>query len=64
MSREVVDRLAAELRKVLAQSAVKAKFAEAGAEVQPRGAAEFAAYVKAESEKWAALIKQRKIQLD
>jgi tripartite-type tricarboxylate transporter receptor subunit TctC len=64
MPREVVDRLSAELRKVLATDDVKARFASAGADVQPRGPAEFAAYVKAESEKWSALIRQRKIQLD
>ena len=62
--KEVVDRIAAELRKVLAQPEVAAKFAGAGAEVNPRGPADFGAYVKAESEKWSALIRQRKIQLD
>lgn len=49
---------------MLATDDVKARFASAGADVQPRGPAEFAAYVKAESEKWSALIRQRKIQLD
>lgn len=62
--KEVVDRIAAELRKVLAQPDVVAKFAGAGADVNPRGPAEFASYVKAESEKWSALIRQRRIQLD
>jgi tripartite-type tricarboxylate transporter receptor subunit TctC len=60
----VVDRLSAELRKVLAGADVKARFSGAGSEVQPRPAAEFAAYVKAEAEKWSALIRQRRIQLD
>ena len=62
--REVADRIAAELRKVLAQPEVVAKFAGAGAEVNARGPADFSAYVKAESEKWSSLIRQRKIQLD
>ena len=62
--RELVDRLSTELRKVLATADVKARFAGAGSEVQPRNAAEFAAYVKGESERWSALIKQRKLQLD
>jgi tripartite-type tricarboxylate transporter receptor subunit TctC len=62
--REVVDRLSSDLRKTLALADVKAKFAGAGSDVQPRGPAEFSAYVKAEAEKWSALIKQRKIQLD
>ena len=64
LPREVVERLATELRKVLAIAEVRAKFAAAGAEVQPRGPQEFAAYVKAESERWAALIAQRGIKLD
>jgi tripartite-type tricarboxylate transporter receptor subunit TctC len=64
LPREVVDRLSADLRKTLALADVKAKFAGAGSEVQPRGPAEFSAYVKAEAEKWSALIRQRKIQLE
>ncbi|WP_088286342.1 tripartite tricarboxylate transporter substrate binding protein [Ideonella sp. A 288] len=64
LPREVVERLAADLRKVLARPDVKARFATAGAEVQPRGPAEFAAYVKGESERWSTLIARRGIKLD
>ena len=64
LPREVLERLASELRKVLALPDIRAKFAAAGSEVQARNAVEFAAYVKGEAERWAALIKQRKIQLD
>jgi tripartite-type tricarboxylate transporter receptor subunit TctC len=64
LPKDVSDRLAAALRKVLADAEVKAKFAGAGAEVQARGPTEFAAYVKAESERWAALIAKRNIKLD
>ena len=64
MPRSIVERLAAELKKVLATADVKAKFAEAGAEVQPRGPAEFAAFVKGEAERWSALIAKRGIKLD
>ena len=64
LPKEVVERLSVELRKVLASADVKAKFAGAGAEVQPRNAAEFAAYVKGESERWSALIAKRGIKLD
>jgi tripartite-type tricarboxylate transporter receptor subunit TctC len=60
----VLDRLAAELAKVLAMPDIKARFAAAGSEVHARPAAEFAAFVKADNEKWAALIKQRNIKLD
>lgn len=64
MSKEVVDRLAAELAKALAQPDIKAKFASAGSEVHPLGPAEFAAFVKKDNEKWARLIRERKLQLD
>ncbi len=64
LTREVVDRLGSELRKVLASADIKAKFAAAGAEVNARGAQEFAAYVKGEAERWSALIAQRGIKLD
>jgi tripartite-type tricarboxylate transporter receptor subunit TctC len=64
MPAAVVERLSAELRKVLAQADVKARFASAGSDVQPRGAAEFVAYVKGEAERWSALIVKRGIKLD
>ncbi len=64
LPRDVVERLSAELRKVLASADVKAKFAAAGSEVQPRNAADFAAYVKGEAERWSTLIAQRNIKLD
>jgi hypothetical protein len=43
---------------------VKAKFAGAGAEVHSQGPAGFAAFVKADNEKWAKLIRERKLELD
>jgi len=64
MPRDVVDRLATELRKVLSGAELKARFSAAGSEVQPRGPQEFAAYVKGEAERWSALINQRGIKLD
>jgi tripartite-type tricarboxylate transporter receptor subunit TctC len=64
MPREIVDRLSAELARVLAQPEVKARFAGAGSDVMPRGAADFAAYIKAESEKWSSVIHTRKLQLE
>ena len=50
--------------KALAQPDIKAKFAAAGAEVHSLGPAEFAAFVKADNEKWSKLIRERKLQLD
>ncbi len=64
MPKDVVDKLAAELAKVVAQPDVKAKFAASGAEVHPLGPTEFSAFVKADNEKWAKLIRERKLQLD
>jgi tripartite-type tricarboxylate transporter receptor subunit TctC len=60
----VVERLSGDLRKVLASADVKARFADAGSDVQPRGPSEFAAHVKSEAERWRALITQRGIRLD
>ncbi|RCW74641.1 Bug family tripartite tricarboxylate transporter substrate binding protein [Pseudorhodoferax soli] len=64
LPREVVDRLATGLAKVLAMPDVQAKFAAAGAEVHYQGPEAFAAFVKADNEKWAKLVRDRKIQLD
>jgi tripartite-type tricarboxylate transporter receptor subunit TctC len=63
MPQAVVQRLQAELAKVLANADVKQRFAGAGSDVKPRNAAEFAAFIKAESDKWSGLIRQRKLQL-
>lgn len=64
LPREINERLGSELRKLLASADIKAKFAGAGAEVQPRGGSEFAAYVKGEAERWSALIQRRGIKLE
>ena len=64
MPKDVVERLSTELAKVLAQPEVQAKFATAGAEVHSLGPTEFSAFVKADNEKWAKLIRERKLQLD
>jgi tripartite-type tricarboxylate transporter receptor subunit TctC len=64
LPREVVDKIAGELSRVLAQSELKAKFAAAGSEAHYQGPTEFAAFVKADNEKWSRLIRERKLQLD
>lgn len=64
MSKDVVDRLSGELSKVLAGAEVKARFAAAGADVRYLGPEAFSGFVREESERWAKLIKLRKIQLD
>ena len=64
MPRDVVERISVELARVLALSEIKAKFAGVGAEVHSLGSADFAAFVKGENEKWARVIRERKLQLD
>ncbi len=64
LPREVVERLAAALAQAVAHPEVKAKFAAAGSEAHFLPPAEFAAFVKAENEKWPRVIRERRLQLD
>jgi tripartite-type tricarboxylate transporter receptor subunit TctC len=64
MPADVRNKLAEELSKLLMQADVKTKFATAGAEVKFRGQEEFATMIGKESERWANLIRTRKITLD
>lgn len=64
MPKEVVEKLSTELAKLLAQSDIKAKFSAVGAEVHYLEPTQFATFVKGENEKWAKLIRERKLQLD
>lgn len=57
MPREVVERLAAETRKVLAKPEVRDKLAAAGTPVAERGPDEFAAFIRAENQRWQPVIK-------
>ncbi|XAH25609.1 tripartite tricarboxylate transporter substrate binding protein [Xylophilus sp. GW821-FHT01B05] len=59
MPREVVERLAAELTRVLAQADVKSRFAAAGAEVHPLGPQAFTDFVREDNAKWSSLIRTR-----
>jgi tripartite-type tricarboxylate transporter receptor subunit TctC len=55
---DVVARLNAEINKVLAQPEVKAKLLEIGADVTTISTDQFAAFVKAESEKYLQIIRE------
>jgi tripartite-type tricarboxylate transporter receptor subunit TctC len=57
MPKDVVARLAGELQKVLAKPDVRERFMRAGTPVAERGPGEFAAFIKAENERWLPLIK-------
>jgi tripartite-type tricarboxylate transporter receptor subunit TctC len=57
MPKDVVARLASELKKTLAKSDVRERFLRAGTPVVERDPEEFAAFIKAENERWLPLIK-------
>jgi tripartite-type tricarboxylate transporter receptor subunit TctC len=58
----VVDRLAQEIRKIVAQPDVRAAFAKAGFAVDGRPPAEFAQFVRSESQRFGELLKTVKIE--
>ena len=61
---DIVKRMSAELAKVLGTAEVKSRFASVGSEVRVRGPEEFQAYVAAENDKWAEVIRRGGIRLD
>ena len=62
---EITNRIAAELQRALVKPDVVERFARLGAEpVADLGPAKFAAMVKGDSARWAALIRQRKISAE
>jgi len=60
----VVDRLNAEVQKVLAQPDVKADFAKQGAVPMPMSADEFGRFLNQDIEKWAGVVKSAKMQVN
>ncbi len=58
----VVERLAAEVQKILANPATKARLVAGGADTFFSGPQEFDAYVKTEQVKWTSLIKEAGIE--
>ncbi len=62
--REIVEKISADVRRILQDPAMQARIADRGAVADPRTSAEFAAFVKAENIKWGEIIKQAKIQVD
>lgn len=59
-----IDRLGAELNKILAQPAIKARFAEQGAEALPLQSAELKALVQTESRLFTEIVKSRGITVE
>jgi tripartite-type tricarboxylate transporter receptor subunit TctC len=65
MSADITNRVAAELQRALQKPDVAERLARLGAEpVSNAGPAKFAAMVKADSARWATLIRDRKITAD
>jgi tripartite-type tricarboxylate transporter receptor subunit TctC len=62
--REIIDRLNAAVVKVVNQPAVKARFAELGADTIGNSPAEFAAYVKDDYAKWYKVVKDANIKVE
>ena len=54
----MIARLNSEINKVLADPAVRQKLIDAGANVMPQSTEQFAAFVKAESEKYERIIRE------
>ncbi len=62
--RDVTSKLTAELNRAIANPEVTRKLQEFGLEPIPGNADQMAAYIKSETARWHALIKQRGLTLD
>jgi tripartite-type tricarboxylate transporter receptor subunit TctC len=60
----LIDRLSAELAKIMRDPAIKAKFADLGADAIGSTPAELAAYMEAERKKWAEVVKAANIKIE
>lgn len=60
----IVNRLNAEILKVLAEPELRARFEADGSAVEPMSPAQFAAFVKADVEKYARLVRQTGAQIE
>jgi tripartite-type tricarboxylate transporter receptor subunit TctC len=62
--REITSRLTAELNRAITTPEVSRKLVEFGLEPIPGNAEQMAAYIKSETARWHALIKQRGLTLE
>lgn len=60
----IVNRLNAEILKVLAEPELRARFEADGSAVEPMSPAQFGAFVKADTEKYARLVRQTGAQIE
>ena len=64
VSQATLDKLSAALRKALASDAVRERYRAMGVEVMDMGQAEFAAYVRADYEKWRRVAREGNIVVE
>ena len=64
LPRDIVERLNAEVLKALALPEVKERFFQLGAEAAPGRPEELGAYVRAEMERWARIVRERGIRIE
>jgi tripartite-type tricarboxylate transporter receptor subunit TctC len=62
--RDVIDRIAAATRKVIAQPAVKEKFAGLGAEAVGGTPEQFGTYIRDDLSKWTRIVKDANVKVD
>ncbi len=62
--RDIVEKIGGDARRILLDPAMQARIVERGAIADPRGPAEFAAFVKAETTKWGDIAKKANIRAD
>ncbi len=61
---EIIDKLNAELRKIIASPEVSERLAKMGSAVVPGTAAEFAAFIRTEVPRWSAVVKKSNARVD
>ena len=58
----ILEKIGADALKVLAMADVRQRLADQGVDIEPMDAAQFAAFIKAETTKWAKVVKEAGIQ--
>ena len=62
--KDIVEKIAGDVRRILLDPAMQTRIVERGAIADPRGSAEFAAFVKDEIAKWGDIAKRANIRVD